>query len=262
VLSVTASIANDDPDENPYTFTIRGTGVLDSEPTTQGTGLVFSGVTNNLMTVSWQSGDGTNRILVARLGSSVSGAPVDGSDYTDNAAFGSGDTIAAGEFLVFNGSGTNVTVTALLPGTTYCFALFEYNGIDSGANYLTNAPLAGCQATLTFPPVITEGESIGVTMSENGNPTPFSLTLNATDSDLAYGDTLTWSIRHAPEHGTATASGTGTSVSVGYTPTVYYMGADSFEVQVTDSFGNYDTITVNVTITAVNPAGKTIFIME
>ena len=48
------------------------------------------------------------------------------------------------------------------------------------------------QQAANQPPVITEGASVGVTMSEDGMPTPFGLTLNATDADT--GDTLTWSI--------------------------------------------------------------------
>lgn len=101
------------------------------------------------------------------------------------------------------------------------------------------------------PPVITQGASVGVTMSEDGSPTPFSLTLNATDTE---GGTITWSIFDQANNGTATASGTGSSKAIGYTPTSNYNGSDSFIVRVTDSIGQTDNITVNVTINAVNDA--------
>ena len=94
-------------------------------------------------------------------------------------------------------------------------------------------------------PVITEGASTSVTMDEDGSPTSFSLTLHATDAD---GDTLTWSISSIASHGTASASGTGTSKAIGYTPTADYNGSDAFDVQVSDGTGRTDTITVNVTI--------------
>lgn len=97
------------------------------------------------------------------------------------------------------------------------------------------------------PPVITEGASTSVTMSVNGSPTPFSLTLNATDSDLP-AQTLTWSISSNASHGTASVSGTGSSKSISYTPTTNYIGTDSFNVRVSDGNGGTDTITVNVTI--------------
>jgi hypothetical protein len=99
-------------------------------------------------------------------------------------------------------------------------------------------------------PVITEGASTGVAMDEDGAPTAFSLTLNATDVDTA-GSGLTWSIFSQGGNGTATASGTGASKAIGYTPTGNYNGPDSFVVRVSDG-SLTDDITVNVTINAVN----------
>jgi VCBS repeat-containing protein len=101
------------------------------------------------------------------------------------------------------------------------------------------------------PPVITEGAVTAVTMSEDGSPTPFSRTLHASDPNAE--DSLTWSVSSPASHGTATASGTGTSLAVGYAVVANYNGADSFRVQVTDGYVT-DTITVTVTIQAVNDA--------
>ena len=107
-------------------------------------------------------------------------------------------------------------------------------------------------ATLNNPPVITEGESIAVGMSEDGLPTPFALTLHATDTDTT--DTLSWSIASGASHGTAAASGTGLSQIIDYTPISNFNDSDSFVVQVSDGHGGTDTITVDVTITPVNDA--------
>ncbi|MFP6845062.1 MAG: Ig-like domain-containing protein [Thalassolituus sp.] len=101
-------------------------------------------------------------------------------------------------------------------------------------------------------PVITEGESVSVTMSEDATPQAFSLVLNATDADNAAAE-LTWSIASAAANGSATVSGTGTSKVVNYTPSADYNGADSFIVNVTDGTAS-DTITVNVTVEAANDA--------
>jgi len=87
--------------------------------------------------------------------------------------------------------------------------------------------------------------------------TPFSLTLHATDVD---GDTITWSISILAGHGTATASGTGTSKAISYTPALHNIGSDSFVVQVSDGHGGTDTITVNVTISAVEPTSFNLFL--
>lgn len=118
----------------------------------------------------------------------------------------------------------------------------------------------GRRATATHAPVITGGVSTNVTMSENGAPTPFRLTLEATDADP--GDTLTWSVCNTPFHGAASAGGSGASTAVGYRAPPYFTGTDRFVVQVSDSVGNTDRITVDVTVTAVNTAGKTLFIFE
>ncbi len=100
-------------------------------------------------------------------------------------------------------------------------------------------------------PVIAEGDSIPVNMSEDSDPTPFNLTLNATDANS---DTLTWSIKTAASKGTASVSGTGTQKAVSYVPNENQNGSDSFIVEVSDGKGGKDEITVNVEITAVNDA--------
>ncbi|MCE9613423.1 MAG: autotransporter-associated beta strand repeat-containing protein [Lentisphaerae bacterium] len=262
VYTATVSLANNDTPQNPYDFQLAGTGVLAAEPTVPSSNLVFSAVTNTQMTVSWQPGDGANRLLVARVGTNVTSVPLDATVYAADAIHSNGAAIAAGVYAVYNGNGTSVTVTGLMPATPYAFGLFEYNGSNGGINYLTTNALYGTQTTLSFAPVITEGVSVSVTMSENGDPTPFSLTLNATDPDTPYGDVIHWSVLSAPFYGVASANGTGGSVSVSYTPALYYSGSDSFVVQATDNFGNQDTITVQVTITAVNAAGKVFYLFE
>ena len=135
----------------------------------------------------------------------------------------------------------------------------NYNGPDSFTYYVYDGQFNSNIATVNLTinpvndaPVITEGASTSVTMSENGSPTPFSLTLNAMDADV--GDTLSWSVSTPASNGVATASGTGTSKAIGYTPNTDYYGSDSFVIQVSDGQGGIDTITVNVTILAVNNA--------
>ncbi|HKQ57603.1 MAG TPA: putative Ig domain-containing protein, partial [Candidatus Eisenbacteria bacterium] len=132
---------------NSNTITVTTAGALASEPTVAASSVSFSAVGSTGMTVSWTNGDGASRIVVARSGSAVTGTPSDGSTYAANAAFGSGATIAAGEFVVFNGSGSSVAVTGLTPSTTYHVAVFELNGSGGTENYLTTGPGTGSQAT-------------------------------------------------------------------------------------------------------------------
>jgi parallel beta-helix repeat protein len=155
-------------------------------------------------------------------------------------------------------------LTGSAPALTYTPAA-NYNGPDSFTFKANDGTVDSNIATVSITvtavnnaPVITEGASVNVTMSEDGSITPFSLNLHATDVDG--GDTITWSISTPAGHGTASASGTGTSKAIAYTPALHYIGADSFVVQVADGSGYTDTITVNVIITAVEHPTFTIFL--
>ena len=98
-----------------------------SAPTAQASAITFSGVSTNQMTVNWSNGNGTNRIVVAKAGSAIAGTPGNGATYSANSSFGSGSVLNAGEFVVYNGTGTSVTVTNLAVSTTYFFRVFEYS---------------------------------------------------------------------------------------------------------------------------------------
>ncbi len=149
---------------------------------------------------------------------------------------------ASGNYTITVPSGWSGTVTPVKLGYTFTPASRNHTNVAAdlpGQNF-TAAPG-------NTPPVIVGGTFANVTMSMNGTPTPFALTLNAVDFDPS--DTLTWSISSAAAHGIASASGTGTSKAVSYTPTTDYAGSDSFVVQVSDGTAT-DTITINVTIVA------------
>jgi formylglycine-generating enzyme required for sulfatase activity len=98
-------------------------------------------------------------------------------------------------------------------------------------------------------PVIAEGASVNRTISEDGAPTPFDLTLHATDAD---GDSIGWWVLTPPSHGSATVRGQGTGMPIVYQPATNYYGSDNFTVQAYDPWGATTSILVNVTIQAVN----------
>ena len=121
-----------------------------SEPTVNSNTITFSNIACYAMDLNWTSGNGANRIVVAST-SPITGTPVDQTNYIANSMFGSGSTIAAGEFVVYNGSGNTSTVSGLSTNTTYYFAIFEYNGTSSNCdeNYLITGVLTGSQLTAT-----------------------------------------------------------------------------------------------------------------
>jgi len=120
---------------------------LQDAPTVAASSLLISEVGINSMKLDWTSGNGASRVVVARAFSSVSADPVDGTTYTANATFGSGNTTGAGEYVVYNGTGSSVTVTGLFQDTVYTYAVYEYNGTAGSENFLTTTPATNGENT-------------------------------------------------------------------------------------------------------------------
>ena len=158
---------------------------------------------------------------------------------------------------------TNVALTGFTPGTAaQVWQLTASNAITR----LTDAPITGAALSLTLPaqsitllvmardgvpnhaPTITTAKPATVTVLED---TAGSISLHASDAD---GDVLTWSIQTPGSKGTANVDASGPSVSLNYIPTANANGSDTVVVQVADGRGGSDTISVNLTITAVNDA--------
>ena len=138
-------------------------------PTTPSTNLTFNNIDGNRVRLSFTKGDGVNRIIIAKADSPVTALPSDGVDYIPG-AFGSGNEISPGEFVVYEGTGyNNISITGLNHTTTYHFRIIEFNGGNSTTQYLTSSYLEGNQATLTYPTIqpsnITFSNVLGETMT-------------------------------------------------------------------------------------------------
>jgi hypothetical protein len=108
-----------------------------SEPTTQATNLTFSSIAYTTMTVGWTNGNGGARIVFAKQANTGTATPVDDTNYTASATFGSGTQIGStGWYAIYKGTGTSVSISNLVAGTDYIFQVFEYN--NSGAIYNYN----------------------------------------------------------------------------------------------------------------------------
>ena len=124
-----------------------------AEPTTQATSITFSAVTLTGMTISWTGGNGSNRIVLVKAGSSVDSNPVDGTVYTANSNFGTvGTQIGTGNYVVYNSTGNSVAITGLSGGTVYNVAVYEYNGTIGTYNYLTSTTCIASQSTIMNAP--------------------------------------------------------------------------------------------------------------
>ncbi|CAN5775199.1 hypothetical protein BH11BAC4_BH11BAC4_19970 [soil metagenome] len=130
-------------------------GGFTSAPTLPALNLNFNNIDGNKMSIHWQNGNGGRRIVIARKNGIVRTIPANGLEYAAAVEFAAGTELSNDEFVVYNGTGNNVTITNLCANSIYHYAVFEYNGIDSAATYLSTA-LTGSKATLaapSFPPV-------------------------------------------------------------------------------------------------------------
>ncbi len=162
------------------TVAVSGTGISghDAEPTVQASNVNFTSIGSTTITVNWTAGNGASRIVLARSGSAVNSDPVDGTTYTANAAFLSGTQIGTGNYVVYSGSGTSVTVTGLTASTPYHFAVYEFNGSAGTQNYLMT-PARNNQSTTAIALTIPYS-TVASDYTQNFNTLPNSGTVSYT----------------------------------------------------------------------------------
>ncbi|HQQ83991.1 MAG TPA: hypothetical protein PK059_12375, partial [Cyclobacteriaceae bacterium] len=128
---------------NTYYSALNGNPInittLYSEPTVQASNIVFNPVASNSITLTWTNGNGSEHLVVARQGSSVSVDPLDGSSYTGNADFSVATDLGSGNKVVYRGSANSASITNLNATTTYYFKVYELNGAGVLSNYLTSS---------------------------------------------------------------------------------------------------------------------------
>jgi len=124
-------------------------GCNSAPPTSQAISFTSSALTDSSMTVGWTRGNGTSVLVIAREGNAVGSDPVSGLSYTASAAFGGGSQIGTGNFVVYNGTGSSVDLTQLTAGTTYYFAIYEFN--SANYNYLVPSLTGNATTTGTAP---------------------------------------------------------------------------------------------------------------
>jgi hypothetical protein len=126
--------------------------VLAAFPTQNPTAATAVAAGRTAATFGWTPGSGTNHLVIVRPRSSALALPASGTGYTANAAYGGGSALGSG-YVVYAGAGsTSVTVTNLVPGTSYSVEVFTYNGTGCSAAYTTSF-FANTTYTVPVPPV-------------------------------------------------------------------------------------------------------------
>ncbi|NVN95333.1 MAG: M6 family metalloprotease domain-containing protein [Bacteroidetes bacterium] len=158
-----------------------GSEVVCTKPTSQATSFNISAITGNSMITAWTRGNGNSVLVIARKGSAVNENPISGTVYTASAIFGNGSQLGSGNYVVYKGNGTFVNVTALMPETSYYYAVYEYN---SASNCFKTPALTGNGITTVlgilenstnlfninvFPNPFTDKTTIEYTLKESNN---------------------------------------------------------------------------------------------
>lgn len=158
-------------------------------------------------------------------------------------------TDADGNALVFavdTSPANGMLDTTLLPTATYT-PDGGFTGVDSFTFHANDGTVDSNTAAVYIG--VDNTAPTAANMSDAADEdTVLPLTLDGTDAD---GDALTWIIDDAPQHGTLA---TGTMPDTGYTPDADYNGGDSFTFHVSDGMAVSSTVTVTITINAVNDA--------
>ncbi len=115
----------------------KNTTTLDSEPDVQASEIEWANNGGDIL-LEWIDGNGEGNMLIMKASSNVTN-PVDGVEYTANAAFGSGTQIGAGTYVMYRSvhfDGTaSVLITNVVNGVDYYFKVLEYSGQGITTNY-------------------------------------------------------------------------------------------------------------------------------
>ena len=140
-------------DKNNCTSIVSKNVISNPQPSVQSHTITFNAVSQNQTTFRWKSGNGVKRLLVAKAGSPVNGLPANGTQYFASSAFGQGSTIAPGEFVVYYGEQSEVTLSQLTANVTYYFRIYEASCQNNYLSSVTTGNPAS-QQVLCAPPAI------------------------------------------------------------------------------------------------------------
>lgn len=135
---------------------------LFASPNIATTDVKFQQIDNTTCKINWTNGNGEKRIVVGKLNGDIDKFPVEGSSYTPNNAFGAGANLGDDNFVVYDGTGDNVTVSNLQNGASYTFRVFEYNqnattGYNNVYLYANSKSMpyySGCTTITNIPTVL------------------------------------------------------------------------------------------------------------
>lgn len=97
------------PSAGPINFEVDSKGVVDAQ-------------------LSWSLNGNEGALVVLRRGQPVSEVPINQTPYNAGSTWASGSDLGGGQFVVYAGGDSSVTITGLLPKTTYHATVYGFNG--------------------------------------------------------------------------------------------------------------------------------------
>ena len=169
---VSGSGSRDEFGLDDISVTGNGAVVCTGPPTTVAPTVTVPTVGATSLGISWTNGDGANRIVVMREANAVTATPTNNTTYSANSGFGLGTDLGGNQYVVYDGSGSSITVTGLTPNTTYHVAVYEYNCLPGSEEYLTTLSTNIASETTTNTPVpttLTLGDIVIIGVNANNN---------------------------------------------------------------------------------------------
>lgn len=160
-------------------------------PTVQASNISFTEVAYGSMNVSLTPGNGEKRLILAKAGSAVDAFPEDSITYTANAQFGQGTEIGTGNFVIYNGTDSTVTLSGLDQGIEYHISAVEFNGTAGTERYLTVPPPHLSETTKEFTLQGSDSLTVwlransGISNATNGVAVPSWSDQSGNDNDAA-----------------------------------------------------------------------------
>lgn len=234
---------------------IRGTSVC--LPTTAPSGISFSNLNSQSLTVSWTAGNGDRTLLIVSP-AALSSNPASGTSYTANSEYGTGSSVGNG-YVVFNGlsTTTSAVVSGLDRNTTYTFNVFTFN--SSGNCYLEPGT-ASNQTTANLPiahyvdnnsntnDVYTLGSVNGSNGANGKKLTPWA-TLTYALTQVIAGDTIYVDAGTYTDNALSSPTGGGVIIGAGIGKTIFdNPSADSYFMRIDDN----NTTLSDMTLTTYN----------
>jgi hypothetical protein len=119
-------------------FALDATNIVPYTPPPAAGAPGLTAFTNSTITLTWTNGPGAaGSIVVVRANGPVNVQPQNGVVYTASPTFGQGSALGSGCFVVYDGTGTTVTISNVIPGVFYYATVYSYSGAGPSIVYNT-----------------------------------------------------------------------------------------------------------------------------